>query len=131
MTSRWAWTAGIGVLVLLVACGRSGEQPPVSWNRLTEVLVELHLAHARAELSEADSVAYVDPVYARHTLTEGDFRAAMQYYARRPEAYVALMDSVVDRLRLMRPSVTATADDPVYARPYGSVFRDTVQGGVE
>ena len=107
-------------------CGR--EKPPVDPEELMPLLVEIHLLQARLSSFAPDTTAhlYVDSLVRKYGITRDEFRETMQYYAGHPEEYVVLMDSVVDQMRMMRPSAEVEEDDPLYQRAYRRVFGDTV-----
>lgn len=88
-------------LFLISGCGAlTADEPPVADTTLTTVLVNLHLANARAELRSAPALppGARDSILAQHGLDEPAFEAAMTYYAEHPEAYVDLYDVVLDCL---------------------------------
>lgn len=121
---------GFAALLLALACWGCGsveEAPPISEERMTDLLVDLHLAHAQREVRGPDSTAFVDSLLTRHGVTRSEFDASLQYYASHPDEYVAVMDSVIDRMRIRRPSADADGQDPLYKRPFVSAFRDTLE----
>ena len=113
-----AWSTG--------GCARPQEAPPLASDVMVDLLVDLHLAHARNRVQPSDSTYDVDSLLSVHGATRQDFEETVGFYARNPDQYVSLLDSVIDRLRVSRPSIVADSEDPLYDRPYGSVFRDTL-----
>ena len=117
----------IVILFFTSACGTQKPEAPVPPGVMTELLVALHLTHARAELIGADSTAQADSVLRRHGVKPEQFEAAVRHYAERPEVFVALMDTVIDRMRAMRPTADVADKEPLYSRRYVSAFRDTLE----
>ena len=72
---------------------------------MVDVLLEMHLAQARAERYSDVSSELLRDILARHGLDEEQFDEAMRYYADHPQQYVSLYDDVLDRLNAERGSV--------------------------
>lgn len=92
-------------LSVLPACSTlTGEEPPATDSTLVEVLVELNLAKARAETDglPPPPPALRDSIFARYGLSEADFKAAMDAYARHPDAYAKLYEAMLDKLEAER-----------------------------
>lgn len=105
------------VLTLLLsplACSPfTAEEPPVADSTLVEVLIELHLAQARTEAEEAPlPPAARDSIFARHEVDVDRFHAAMDYYARHPDAYLTLYDRVLNRLSAEQHERPRSAERP-------------------
>lgn len=115
------------VFLLIGGCRADRERPALSFDVTVRVLVDLHLEHARARTVGTGGRAPADSVLAAHGIREDDFRTTMQYYAQRPELYVVLMDTVVDRMRMLRPSADVPVEDPLFSDRYARTMRDTVR----
>lgn len=86
-------------LLLAPACTvTSSEEPPVADSAFAEVLVDLHLLEARAELDHDLPPSLRDSVLARHGLTAARFEAAIDFYVDHPQAYTDLYSDVLNRL---------------------------------
>ncbi len=91
--------AAVLLATTLPACSSfSTPEPPVADSTLVEVLIDLQLASARSDLYHDLSPGMRDSVLTRHGLTEADFEAAMRYYSERPEAFVEIYTTVLNRI---------------------------------
>ena len=87
----------------LPACSSlTGEPPPVPDSTMVEVLIELHLAEARAELYGQLPEGLRDSALAKHGLTQREYERAVDYYTDHPVSYADLYDTVLDRLSAER-----------------------------
>ncbi|MGI9174791.1 MAG: DUF4296 domain-containing protein [Rhodothermales bacterium] len=85
-------------LLTLSACtALPTEAPPVADSTMVEVLLEMHLAQARAERYSDVSSELLHDILTRHGLDKQQFDEAMRYYADHPSQYVGLYDDVLDR----------------------------------
>ena len=93
----------LAFLLALPACtGLPTEAAPVADSTMVEVLLEMHLAQARAERYGDVSAQLLRDVLARHGLDEEQFDDALRYYADHPQQYVGVYDAVLDRLNAER-----------------------------
>ena len=86
---------------VLVAGGCSSltsDEAPVDDSTFVEVMIELHLASARAQLHYERPTALRDSILARHGLDEARYEAAVSYYLERPDAYSEINEAVLDRM---------------------------------
>lgn len=91
--------AAVLLATTLSACSSfSTPEPPVADSTIVEVLIDLQLASARSDLYHDVSPGMRDSVLTRHGLTEADFEAAMRYYSERPEAFVEIYTTVLNRI---------------------------------
>ena len=91
----------------LTACSVIAEpDPPVADSTLIDVLIEFHLANARADLGYDLPPALRDSVLAAHHLDRTAFDEAMAYYAERPDAYLSLYNELLDRFSAERAAET-------------------------
>ena len=72
---------------------------------MVEVLLDMHLAQARAERYEDVSGELLRDVLAQHGLDRAQFDEAMRYYADHPQQYVDVYDAVLDRLNAERGGI--------------------------
>lgn len=91
---------GLGLAVSLGACSSfAPDEPPVADSTFVNVLAELHLAAARAQLYEDTSlVALQDSIFARYDVPRERFEEALTYYSERPSAYQTIYEAMQDSL---------------------------------
>ncbi len=88
-----------GLLLTLPACSAiTSEAPPISDSTMVEVLIELHLTDARAELRYEAIPTVRDSILFKHGLDQQRFLDILDYYAEHPEEYAALYTTVLDRI---------------------------------
>lgn len=80
---------------------------------MVEILIELHLAHARAPLSLSPVPALRDSILSTYALDEQQYQAIMDYYAEHPEAYAAIYSTVLDRISAERLQQGEGVEDPI------------------
>ena len=91
------------LLITLSSCSlTTPAQPPVPDSLMVEVLLDLHLAAARAEIYTDVSSTLRDSILTEHGLDTTRFQDVMQYYFDQPEAYAPLLKQVLDRLNEQR-----------------------------
>lgn len=106
--SRWSLLKGFAGSVLLCGLlliagpGCSDEKPPLDRATMRTLLVDLHIAEARLNTPGLDTRLPRDSILARHGVPAAQFDSAHAYYARHPNAYHAIYESVVDSLRTVR-----------------------------
>lgn len=75
----------------------------LSEEKMTDVLVDIHLAQGMAEAqSENTDVArykYIQAVFRKHRITEAEFDSSMVYYSGRAEKFTFVYDNVVNRVQ--------------------------------
>ena len=87
------------LLMSLPACSAfTSDEPPISDSTMVEVLIELHLVHARLELKYDLPPALRDSILFKHGLDAQRFQDIMAYYADHPEAYSAIYTTMLDRI---------------------------------
>ena len=109
MKQTSAFYASLVVLSLagLSACSVIAEpDPPVADSTLINVLIEFHLADARADLGYDLPPALRDSILAAYDLDSTAFEDAMAYYADRPDAYLALYNELLNHLSAERAAET-------------------------
>ena len=101
-----SYRAALALLLALPACtDLPTEAPPVADSTMVEVLLEMHLAQARAERYGDVSGELLQDVLARHGLGRAEFDEALRYYADHPQQYVDVYDAVLDRLNAERSEI--------------------------
>lgn len=87
------------ILWALSACSPLDlDPPPVADSTLVDVLVELHLAEARAASASSFPRALPDSILARYGVTRETVEDALAQRIEDPEGYAALMRQVEDGL---------------------------------
>lgn len=88
-----------GLLLVLTGCG-APEAPPhgLSDSLFAEVLIDLHLADARASTTGESRDSLRIAALERRGLDTLGFQRAVRYYAGHPEPYLAHYDAALDRL---------------------------------
>lgn len=120
------------VLVVVViasmaaACSVDRSHSLVDRDVLVNVLVELHLAQARSSLVSESRPPASDSILEFYGIENEQFRETMRHYAHRPDEYVALMDTVIDRMRLLRPDLADDPGGPIQSYRYQSMLPDTL-----
>jgi hypothetical protein len=110
----WSLLAAALAVCLLAGCSRFSSDPrPVPDSTFTRLLTELHLAAARRDLDAPYPPDLRDSVLARYGVRKAAFDTTLQYYSRRPEAFKALYQSVIDTLRALQrgPGVPSGVPD--------------------
>ena len=90
------------VLGLSACSAFTPESPPISDSVMVEVLAELHLADARAQLRFDSPPAPRDSILATYGLDTTSFNETMRYYYDHPAEYVILYTALLDRLNSER-----------------------------
>lgn len=116
--------AFLGTLLLfsvgVAACSNFlSEEPPVADSTFSAVLVDLHLAEARARHRDTLRPNLRDSVFAHHGVQRSEVDATIRYYSIRPDSFEALYNGVLDtlsaieaNLRNRDPSYDNRPDDP-------------------
>lgn len=87
------------IVLFLPACSvLTSDEPPVADSTLVDVLIELHLAEARAELGYGPPPSVRDSIFAHYGLDEATFQEAITYYLDHPDAYAELYDAVLAQI---------------------------------
>ena len=85
------------------ACTPSVPSGILSEEKMTDVLVDIHLAQGMAEAqSENTDVArykYIQAVFQKHRITEAEFDSSMVYYSGRAEKFTFVYNNVVNRVQ--------------------------------
>lgn len=83
--------------LLLFSCRQDEPKAPLVPARLSEVYLDV--LQARTTSSDSDTVtAKIDEVLARHNVSDSLLQASLKYYEDRPEAWLSILDSVIDSL---------------------------------
>jgi hypothetical protein len=94
-------TACLCTALLTGGCsGFTEPPPPMADSTLAVVLVDLHLAKARAE-HEGTRIAR-DSVLRHHGVRPPVFEETLDYYVRHPNAYATIYERVIDSLRSLQ-----------------------------
>lgn len=90
-------------LILLCSCSPSRPRGIMSKQKMTDVLVDFHLAQGMAEAqgenADINRYKYIQAVFQKHRITEAEFDSSMIYYSGRAEEFVHIYDNVVTRVQ--------------------------------
>ncbi|MFK7845861.1 MAG: DUF4296 domain-containing protein [Rhodothermales bacterium] len=89
------------ICFLLSACSNqdtSDVLPPLSDSTMVQVLIELHLAEARADFFQEDQIGYQDSILAHYGISQQDFENNMSFYKENPDIYHKIYSTVLDEL---------------------------------
>lgn len=93
----------IFLALLLIACSPSRPRGILSKQKMTDVLVDFHLAQGMAEAqgdnSEVTRYKFIQAVFKKHRITEAVFDSSMIYYSGRAEEFTHIYDNVVTRVQ--------------------------------
>lgn len=93
----------IFLALLLMACSPSRPRGILSKQKMTDVLVDFHLAQGMAEAqgdnSEVTRYKFIQAVFKKHRITEAVFDSSMLYYSGRAEEFTHIYDNVVTRVQ--------------------------------
>ncbi len=65
---------------------------------MIEIMVDIHLINARAELGYGDSELPLDTIIARHGLSRKDYDHRISFYTDHPDTYLAVLNKVTERI---------------------------------
>ena len=93
----------IFLALLLMACSPSRPRGILSKQKMTDVLVDFHLAQGMAEAqgdnSEVTRYRFIQAVFKKHRITEAVFDSSIIYYSGRAEEFTHIYDNVVTRVQ--------------------------------
>ena len=104
------------LLLLLLACAPSQPRGVLSEEKMTDVLVDIHLAQGMAETQgdvDVTRFKYIQAVFKKHRITEAEFDSSMVYYSGRAEEFTHIYNNVVTRVQAQAERLgleTATQD---------------------
>lgn len=91
------------LLLLLCSCSPSRPRGILSEEKMTDVLVDFHLAQGMAETqSERTDITrykYIQAVFKKHRITEAEFDSSMIYYSGRAEEFTHIYNNVLTRVQ--------------------------------
>lgn len=69
---------------------------------MVNILIDLHLADASAEVANEAPVGIRDSVLAAHSIDSTTYAQAIEFYAEHPSKYIEVYSRVLDRLNSER-----------------------------
>ncbi|MBP3712017.1 MAG: DUF4296 domain-containing protein [Bacteroidaceae bacterium] len=88
---------------ILLACSPSRPRGILSKQKMTDVLVDYHLAQGMAETQtdngEAARYKFIQAVFKKHRISEAAFDSSMVYYSGRAEEFTHIYDNVLTRVQ--------------------------------
>jgi hypothetical protein len=102
----------IAVLIIGIACSRSGKSARIPENQLIKIIADIHMADAisfskkyKEMFRNNDTVSYYSRIFAKYNVTNAQFDSTISWYSGNPEKYDLLYDKVLDRLNRMYATV--------------------------
>lgn len=104
------------LLVSFLGCADPSEEPPLTDSTMVEVMIDLHLAVARAEVTQQVPAGIRDSILTTHGVDSSAYARMIWHYAQNPEKYEQIYGEVLDRLNSERiplgpPDPTLTPDE--------------------
>lgn len=96
-------------IAVLSACSGASDPQPLADSTMVEVLIELHLANGRIEVTDEPLTVSRDSILRAYGVDRSTYADAVAYYADHPDAYSRVYGEVLDRLSAER---TPPADLP-------------------
>ncbi len=91
------------LLLLLAACSPSRPKGILSEKKMTDILVDYHLAQGMAEAQGTEQdvtrYKYIQAVFRKHRVTEAEFDSSMVYWSGRGDEFTHIYDGVVKRIQ--------------------------------
>lgn len=104
-TIQWALLGAVLGIGLLAACsGNSRSEKRLPDSTFTQVLTEFQLAAVRKSQTNSPPQGLRDSILAHYDVPGSDFDATLRYYSRRPKAFEALYQTVIDTLQALQYS---------------------------
>lgn len=118
------------VLISSGGCSDQRPEPPLDDSTMVEVMIELHLALARTEVTHRVPAGIRDSIFAAYEIDSSAFAETISYYAAEPDEYGRLYGRVLDRLNSERMPLgpADSADDPDL--PAGAMREDSRPGTI-
>ncbi|MBO7118795.1 MAG: DUF4296 domain-containing protein [Bacteroidaceae bacterium] len=108
-------------LFLLYACSPSRPSGILNEKKMTDVLVDYHLAQGMAE-TQGENIdvvryKYIQAVFKKHRITEAEFDSSMVYWSGRAEEFTHIYENVVTRVQAQaeRMGLEETANQDKFA----------------
>lgn len=79
---------------------------------MIEVMIELHLAHARLETVGSLPAGLRDSIMTAYGIDSAEYMRTLAYYADRPSKYSEIYGQVLDRMNLERLGREDALEDP-------------------
>lgn len=90
------------VIMVSTGCGRDSERQAISDSTMVDLLVELHLANARIEITDRPLPIPRDSILAAYGADSAAYAQTLEHYAEHPDLYSRIYGDVLDRLRAER-----------------------------
>lgn len=94
--------AVVMMLISVTGCSDQRREPPLDDSTMVEVMIELHLALARAEVTNRMPAGIRDSIFAEYGIDSSAFAETISHFAAEPDEYGRLYGSVLDRLSMER-----------------------------
>ena len=90
------------ISIISAGCGRDSKRQTVSDSSMVELLVELHLANARVEITDRPLPITRDSILEAYGVDSAGYARTLEYYAQHPDLYSRIYGEVLDRLSAER-----------------------------
>ena len=107
----------LSVLFVLITLMNScqDEQPPIAQSEMEDILTDLHISEAYAQLNPVDQGGYMTKnydtmlllyghVFKKHALDTSSFKDALDWYQQRPQVFDQVYENVLAKLSLLKES---------------------------
>jgi len=97
--------------VFLFSCQQSGQPVVIQPDKMREVYLDV--LHARLASSERDTVKMkIDEVLQAHAVSDSLFLASIRYYEAHPEAWLLILNAVIDTLETKKQPLKPAKPNP-------------------
>ncbi len=91
----------LSLTLSFAACSNQGVadiEPSVSDSVMVQLMIDMHLAEAHAEILKRPIEGLQDSVLAHYQMSRKDFEANMTYYRQNPDKYHKIYSEVLDKI---------------------------------
>ena len=92
----------LALLLFQAACGKPEEASPVPDSTMVDMLIELHLSVARAEVTNSVPANIRDSILTAYEVDSTAYAEAVTYLAEHPDKYAEIYSRVLDKLNSER-----------------------------
>src|SRR5690606_7956146 len=102
IATRWVMVLFAGLAAAGLGCGSARDRAPIPDSTMTELLIELHLANGRIEVTDQPLPFPRDSILQAYGVDSSTYVDALAYYVQHPERYSRIYGDVIDRLSVER-----------------------------
>lgn len=96
--SSWCF---VGLLALSTSCASPKDEEfgmSLVDSLMIEVMVDIHLVNARAELGYGWKETSLDTIITRHGLSQKEYEDQIMFYTEHPDTYLAVLNKAMERM---------------------------------